>query len=92
MLLVPVLAVIVIVCPICNYCHRPCPFLSLVMGFVTCVHFVPEATERLVQQNKSGWKTLVPRTIDAELVRKVEGDGLLLVLVRRLSEGQGFCR
>ena len=51
------------------------------MGSVTCVHFVPEATERLLQQKNYGWKTLVPRTIDAELVRKVEGYGLLLVLV-----------
>ena len=30
---------------------------------------------------KSGWKTLVPWTIDAELVRKVEGAGLVLVLI-----------
>ena len=52
------------------------------MGSVTCVHFLPEATERLVQKKKSGWETLVPRTINAELVRKVEGSGLLLVLVR----------
>ena len=33
-------------------------------------------------RNKSGWKTLVTQTIDEELVRKVEVDGLLLVLVR----------
>ena len=50
--LIPVLVVIVIVRPPCNYCHRPCPFSSLVMGSVTCVHFVPEATERLAQQKK----------------------------------------
>ena len=31
---------------------RPRPFSYLVMGSVTCVHFVPEATERLVQQKK----------------------------------------
>ena len=50
--LIPVLAVIVIVRPPCNYCHRPRPFLSLVMGSMTCVHLVPEATERLAQQKK----------------------------------------
>ena len=33
-------------------------------------------------EKKPGWKTLVPRTINAKLVRKVEGAGLLLVLVR----------
>ena len=49
-LIVPVLAVIVIFRPPFSYCHRPCHFLSLVMGSVTCLHFVPEATERLVQQ------------------------------------------
>ena len=52
------------------------------MGSMTCVHFVREDTERLVQQKKSGWKTFVLQTIDAELVRKVEGTGLLFVLVR----------
>ena len=50
--LVPLLYVIVIVHPPCNYCHRPCPFLSLVMVSVTCVRFLPEATERLVQQKQ----------------------------------------
>ena len=50
--LVPVLAVIVIVRLPCNYCPRHRPFSSLVMGSVTCVHFVPEATERLVQEKK----------------------------------------
>ena len=50
--LVPVLAVILIVRPPCNYCRRPHPFSSLVMGSVTCVYFVLEATERLVQQKK----------------------------------------
>ena len=30
---------------------------------------------------KPGWTTLVPQTINAELVRKVEGSGLLFVLV-----------
>ena len=49
---IPVLAVIVILFPPFKYCHRPRPFLSLVMGSVTCVHFVPEATERLVHQKK----------------------------------------
>ena len=48
--IMPVLAVIVIIRPPCNYCHRPRPFSSLVIGSVTCVNFVPEATERLVQQ------------------------------------------
>ena len=57
---IPVLAVIVIVCPPCNYFHLPRHFSSLVMVSVTCIHFVPEATERLVQQKKSGWKILVP--------------------------------
>ena len=52
------------------------------MGSVTCVHFLPEATERLVQQKTSGWKTLFPWKIEAGLVRKVEGAGLLIVLVR----------
>ena len=80
--LIPVLAVIVTVRPPCDYCHRPRTFSSLVMGSVTCVHFVLEATERLVQQNKYGCKTLVPQKIDTELVRKVEGVGLLLVLAR----------
>ena len=60
----------------------PPSFLSLVMVSVTCVHFVPEDTDRMVQEKKSSWKTLVPRTIDAELLREVEGSVLLLVLVR----------
>ena len=77
-LLIPFLSVIEILRSPCNYFHHPCPFSSLVMSFMTCVHFVPEATERLVQRKKSGWKTLFPRTIDAELVRKAEDDGLFL--------------
>ena len=48
--LIPVLAVIMIVRPPCNYCRRTRPFSYLVMSSVTCVHFIPEATERLVQQ------------------------------------------
>ena len=48
--LIPVLAIIFIVRPSCNYCHRPYPLLSLVMGSVMCVYFVPEAIERLVMQ------------------------------------------
>ena len=50
--LIPVLAVIVIVLPPCNYCHQSHTFLSLVIGSVTYVHFVPEATERLVQKKR----------------------------------------
>ena len=50
--LIPVLAVIVIVRPPYNYFPRPCTFLSLVMDSVTCINFVPEARERLVQQKK----------------------------------------
>ena len=46
--LVPVLAVIVIVYPPCNYCTHPSPFLSLVMGSVTCVQFVTEGTGLLL--------------------------------------------
>ena len=46
--LVPVLAVIVIVRPPCNYFPCPSPFLSLVVGSVTCVHFVPEGTGLLL--------------------------------------------
>ena len=80
--LFPVLAVIVIIRPPCNYFHCPCHFSFLVMGSVAYVHFLPEATERLIQQKKIGWKTLVPRTITTDLVRKVEVTGLLLVLVR----------
>ena len=49
--LVPFLAVIVIFL-LWNYCPRPQPFLSLLMGYMTCVHFVPEATERLVHQKR----------------------------------------
>ena len=52
------------------------------MGSVTCIHFVLGAKERLVQQKQSGWKTLIPQTINAELVRKVEGTDLVLVIVR----------
>ena len=48
MRLVPVLDVIVIVRPPCNYCPRPSPFVSLVMGSVTCVHFVPEGNGLLL--------------------------------------------
>ena len=50
--LVPVLALIVIVRPPCSYYPHPCPFLSLVMDSMTCIHFLPEATERLVQQKQ----------------------------------------
>ena len=51
----------------------PClQFLSLVMGSVTCVYFVPEATERLF---RAGIflvrKTFVPQTIYADLDRVV---------------------
>ena len=45
---VTVVAIIVIVCPPCNYCDLPRPFLSLVMGSVICVHFVPEGTGLLL--------------------------------------------
>ena len=76
--LIPVLAVIVIAHPPCNYCHRPRPFLSLVTSSVTCVHFVPEATERLVQQETTWLENSRP----SELVRKVDSAVLLLVLVR----------
>ena len=80
--LIPVLAVIVNIYPPCNYFHRPRPFSPLVMGSVTWVNFLPEAAERLVvKQKQSGWKTLVSRTIDTDLVRKLEGAGLLLILV-----------
>ena len=64
--LVPVLAVIVVVRPPCNDCPCPHHFSSLVMDSVTCAHFIPEATERLVQQKKLWLEN--PRTIDAELV------------------------
>ena len=63
--LVPVLDVIVIVCPPCNYSPAPY-FLSLAMGSVTCVNVLPDATERLIQQKKLWLEK--PRTIDAELV------------------------
>ena len=66
--LVPVLAVIVIVRPPCNYLPCPRPFLSLVMDSVTCAKNLLEATDRLVQQKKLWLKNLVPWTIDAELV------------------------
>ena len=46
--IVPVLSVIVIVRPPCNYLPRPSPFFSLVMGSVTCVHFVSEGTGLLL--------------------------------------------
>ena len=42
----------------------------VVVGSVTCIHFVPEVIERLVQQKKNWWKTLVPRKIYAELVNE----------------------
>ena len=50
--LVDLMDLILILFPPCNYCHCPYPFSSLVMGSVTCVHFVPEASERLVQQKQ----------------------------------------
>ena len=60
--LIPVLSVIVIVFPPCNYCHRPSPFSSLVMGSVTYLNFVTEATERLVHQKQIWLKN--PRPLD----------------------------
>ena len=50
--LVPVLALIVIIPAHCNYCPCTCPLSSLVMGCMKFLHFVLEATERLVQQKK----------------------------------------
>ena len=48
--LAPVLAVIMIIRTPYNYCTHPRTFLSLVMDYVTCTYFVPDATERLSQQ------------------------------------------
>ena len=81
--LVYVLSVIVIICPPCNYCHRPHPFFVFGDGFCYMRTFWTRGyREAGPVDKKTGWKTLVPRTINAELVRKVDGSGLVLVLVR----------
>ena len=64
--LIPVLAVIFIVL-LEIISHIPVLFY-FVIGSVTCVHFGPDATERLVQQKSCVWKSLFLWTIYAELV------------------------
>ena len=60
----------------------PLSFFVFGDGFCDMRTFFTRGYREAGSEKKSGWETLVPRTINAELVRKVEGSGLLLVLVR----------
>ena len=77
-------------CPGRN-CDRPPPlkllspppyFFVFGDGYCEMRTFCTRGHREAVPAEKSGKKTLVPRKVDAELVRKVEGAGLVLVLVR----------